>query len=188
MTMKTIVVLANSMKKGGRCLAGKEVQMSDGKVEKFGGWIRPISAGHLEVAGKSEGGQVTELEMRQNLNRTALPAILEILEIPFSRAVGLPDQPENWEVEQGKPWRSLGLCSSELLPRMADTPAILWDTSGRGWAKGDESLPKDATFASLYLIAPKIEFFAEVGTRRKLHGPTGRKPVDRRLRRKLENP
>src|SRR5437016_180275 len=144
MATKTIVVLANSIKKGGRCLAGKEARMAGDRIESFGAWIRPISPGHVEVAGKSEGGQVTESEMKRALNRPALPAILEILEIPFSRSVSLPDQPENWEVVAGQPWRSLGMCPMELLPQMADTPAELWDTSGRGWVKVDESLPKEA--------------------------------------------
>src|SRR5882762_6087225 len=129
MPTKTIVVLANSLKKGGRCLAGKEARMSGSNIETFGSWIRPISGGHKEVAGKSEGGQVTEYTVCQCLRRAELPRLLEILEIPFSRAVGLPDQPENWEIAEGDPWRSLGMCPSDLLPRIADRPAALWDTS-----------------------------------------------------------
>ena len=53
---------------------------------------------------------------------------------------------------------------------MADTPATLWDTSGRGWAKVEESLPKEAGFASIYLVAPKRESFADVGSRPKAPG------------------
>src|SRR5947207_2707490 len=103
--------------------------------------------------------------MRQCLGRPTLPGLLEILEIPLSRAVGLPDQPENWEVAEGQPWRSVGVCPRELLPQMADTPAELWDTSGRGWAKVDESLPKEAGFASLYLVTGQGAINAEFGSR-----------------------
>lgn len=144
--------------------------MAGDQIEGFGGWIRPISAGHVEVAGKSEGGQLTEIEMRGLLNRQTLPAMLEILEIPFSRAASLPDQPENWEVAAGQPWRSLGMCPRERLPEMADTPATLWDTSGRGWSKVDESLPKGVGFASLYLVTAKGVLTAEVGSRNKTSG------------------
>lgn len=165
MTTKIIVVLANSWKKGGRCLAGKEVQMACGQITSFGAWVRPISPGHVEVAGKSEGGQVTEPEMKRALNRAELPHLLEILEIPFARAVPSPEQPENWEVEQGPPWRSLGMCTADRLPQMVDAPAALWDTSGSGWTKVDESLSKDAKFASLYLVAPQGQLVAEVGSR-----------------------
>jgi hypothetical protein len=170
MITKTIVVLANSWKKGGRCLAGKEIRRVGERIDGFAGWIRPVSGAHIESAGKSEGGQVTENEMIRALNRRELPLILEILEIPFSRSAGVPDQPENWEVAAGQPWRSLGMCPREFLPKMADTPAALWDTSGRGWSKVDEALPMDEGFASLYLVAPKGALIAEVGTRPKVSG------------------
>lgn len=144
--------------------------MAGDEIEGFGAWVRPISAGHVEVAGKSEGGQVTELEMKRALNRPALPAMLEILEIPFSRALGGPDQPENWEVAAGQPWRSLGMCPHERLSAMEDTPATLWDTSRRGWSKVDESFPKGVGFTSLYLITAKGALTAEVGSRNKTAG------------------
>jgi hypothetical protein len=153
MATKTIVVLANSSKKGGRCLAGKEVHLSGGKIQGFGVWIRPISGGHMEVAGKSEGGQVTESTMRGCLGRAALPGL-----------------PENWEVAEGLPWRSVGMCPREWLAQMADKPTSLWDTSGRGWTKVDESLPKEAGFASLYLVTAQGALTAEAGSRNRTPG------------------
>jgi len=41
MTSKTIVVLANSVRSSGRCLAGKEVVWT-GADWSVGGWIRPV--------------------------------------------------------------------------------------------------------------------------------------------------
>jgi hypothetical protein len=175
MPTKTIVVLANSWKKGGRCLAGKEVTLASGKVQGFDGWVRPISSEHLERPGQSEGGQVTEFEMRRSLGRNELPGILEILEIAFTRSVSVADQPENWEVDASQPWRSLGHCPREYLPQMADTPADLWDTSGKGWSRVDESLPKEASFASLYFVAPRGMLMAEVGFRPIAPGATQQK-------------
>jgi hypothetical protein len=51
----TIVVLADSWKKGGKCLAGKELIMNGDEFVRVGGWIRPISAAHIVVPGHSEG-------------------------------------------------------------------------------------------------------------------------------------
>ncbi len=144
--------------------------MAGNQIESFGAWVRPISGGQLSEVGRSEGGQVTEHEMKQALRRDALPAILEILEIPFSHAASLPDQPENWQIAGARSWRSLGMCPSNRVAEMADAPATLWDTSGRGWVKVEESLLKGPGFASLYLVAPIGPLQAEVGSRNKSSG------------------
>jgi len=89
MQTKTIVVLANSVKKSGRCLAGKEVSRA-GDDWKIGGWIRPV--------GSEAGGEVREYQMRLALGHD--PELLEIVEIPVERACPLPDQPENWLIQR----------------------------------------------------------------------------------------
>jgi Dual OB-containing domain len=170
MTRKTIVVLANSWKKGGRCLAGKEIQLSGGHITSVGSWIRPISSGLVEAEGTSEGGQVTEQTMRSSLSRQQLPSILEILEIPFAEQTSLPDQPENWTMVDGQPWQSAGIFPHARLQELTDAPEKLWDTSGRGWSRVEETLTKDGGFASLYLIAPQGQIYAEVGSRAKMSG------------------
>jgi len=172
MERKNIVVLANSWKKGGRCLAGKEVRLSGGSIQGFGAWIRPISPGAIESKENSEGGQVTEQTMRRSLNRQGLPEILEIVEIPLKELVGLPDQPENWWIAEGEAWRTIGGCPRECLSALTDAPAELWDTSGRGWNRVEEWLPKGAGFASLYLVASEGAISAEIGSRPKTKGST----------------
>ncbi|MYC34131.1 MAG: hypothetical protein F4X64_13280 [Chloroflexi bacterium] len=49
-TVKRIVCLANSRKRGGRCVAGKELLPDD----RLGGWIRPVSARHDEEVSPQE--------------------------------------------------------------------------------------------------------------------------------------
>ena len=81
---KTIVVLANSVKKSGRCLAGKDL-VRFGDKWQVGKWIRPVGA--------PDGGEVPLYFMTRALGHD--PQLLEIVEIPLDRAVPLPDQPEN---------------------------------------------------------------------------------------------
>jgi hypothetical protein len=56
------------------------------------------------------------------------------------------------------------------LQELTDAPEKLWDTSGRGWSRVEETFPKGSGFASLYLIAPQSQIYAEVGSRSKLSG------------------
>src|ERR1700744_6789351 len=67
---KTILVLANSRKISGRCVAGKELVGTG-----FGGWIRPVS---LRPA-----GELSEAD-RQFQDGTD-PKLLDVVEIPMSR-------------------------------------------------------------------------------------------------------
>ena len=86
MITKTIVVLANSIKKGGRCLAGKELLSSSGDQYDVGGWIRPVTT--------KDGGAVSENSMSLALGHQPEP--LEIIELPFEGPEPLSHQPENW--------------------------------------------------------------------------------------------
>jgi len=67
MSTKTLLILANSHKRGGRCIAGREVLwLPDGRWH-FGPWVRPVSAhgtGELdhEETIRADGSQVQVLE------------------------------------------------------------------------------------------------------------------------------
>ena len=76
MQTKNIVVLANSVKRSGRCLAGKEVVSESGNW-KIGQWIRPVAT--------EAGAEIPVYSMRQALGHD--PGLLEIVEIPFEKAV-----------------------------------------------------------------------------------------------------
>jgi hypothetical protein len=150
MQTKSIVVLANSVKRSGRCLAGKEVFRA-GDGWKIGRWVRPV--------GTKDGGEIAEYPMSVALGHD--PELLEIVEIPFDIAAILPDQPENWLIEKPSKgtWKSLGKLKWRDLPELTDEPQKLWMDPSTNLRRVKEGFPrKMAKPASLYLIKPdKIE-------------------------------
>jgi len=70
MEWKRIVVLANSIKKGGRCVAGRELTDNEACTDK---WLRPIST---EVE-----GELMPKHMRLNTNKGV--EVLDIIDIPL---------------------------------------------------------------------------------------------------------
>lgn len=141
-TTKTIVVLANSVKKSGRCLAGKEAIWANGHW-KVGKWIRPVSS--------PEGGEVGLYLMKQSLGRE--PLLMEILEIPLESPVPQPGQPENWLLSRGEVWKSHGHFKFDDLSQLLDQPENLWGTNQRYVESGFRS---SAAQSSLYFILPEM--------------------------------
>jgi hypothetical protein len=148
---KTIVVLADSVKSKGRCLAGKEL-VWEGKAWKVGGWIRPVST--------AQGSEVPIAQMVDSLGRE--PALLEIIEVPLASAVPLPDQPENWLIDSGQKWRRVDSMDFSQAGTLVDRPRQVWG-EGRGWRRVAagyvQKMPKPA---SLYLIKPEEIVSVEV--------------------------
>ncbi|MFO1500940.1 MAG: hypothetical protein U1G07_21550 [Verrucomicrobiota bacterium] len=147
MISKTIVVLANSVKRSDRCLAGKEwVRSGEGWLG--GNWIRPVTS--------TTGGAVSEYQMYQALGHAPKP--LEILEIPLEGPAPLPYQPENWLLPrpiQPNSWKSIGQLPFAELGMLIDTPRGLWN-DGSGWRRVKAGYPEAMTQpASLYLIRPE---------------------------------
>ena len=172
---KTIVVLADSWKKGGKCLAGKELIMNGDEFVRVGGWIRPISAAHIVVPGHSEGGQVTDLEMQRALQRINGPAMLEIIDMAFSGPCPTAEQPENWTLDLSVGWKSRGHFQWKYVDMLVDQPIGLWDSSGRGWSRVDGGYENRPGFQSLYCIKTSAPIVAEVGSRSKSKGSTEQK-------------
>jgi len=148
MISKTIVVLANSVKKSGRCLAGKEV-VRLGKKWKVANWIRPI--------GTTAGGEVPSYAMTRALGHD--PKLLEIIEVPLDRAVPLPDQTENWLLERSfgvGSWKSVGHCDWEQTFELLDTPPELWNDPASGPRRVKEGFPRAMPVpTSLYFVKPE---------------------------------
>jgi hypothetical protein len=157
MEKKAIVVLANSVKRSGRCLAGKEVSRS-GAAWKIGKWIRPVST--------EDGGELAVYSMRNALGHD--PRLLEIVEIPFERAVPLPDQPENWLVEipiKADSWKSLGNLTLRDMPALLDDPDELWHDPKASARRVRVEFPRKMKQpASLYYSA--ANYSANVGAQR----------------------
>ena len=141
--IKRIVVLANSVKNSGRCLAGKEIISKRGEFE-LGSWIR--------VVGSEEGGEVLVSWMLEQLGRE--PRLLDVVDVPLEGIVPLPDQPENWLMVRRAPWRDRGTLPMEELPKFLDHPLQLWGTHKRDVEAGYVETMGEP--ASLYFIEPEV--------------------------------
>lgn len=91
-----IICLANSRKKGGRCIAGLR---TDGR-----GWVRPVAS-----RASSEQGELRPSHYR--LSDGSDPKILDILRIDFASPQPESHQPENWLVGN-KQWERVSFPAS----------------------------------------------------------------------------
>ena len=129
-TIKRIVCLANSRKRGGRCVAGKELLPED----RVGGWIRPVSARDDEEVGPQErcypdGGD---------------PQVLDIIDVPLLRPHPKTYQRENWLLDPYQQWNKAGQVTWDDLCTMLDRDEPLW-INGHSTSSGhNDRVPTDA--------------------------------------------
>jgi len=137
---KRIVCLANSRKYGGRCVAGKTV-LPDGRL---GDWVRPVSS--------REYGTI---EAERRLSDGREPSLLDVLEVPVTRACPTSYQSENWLLDPKRPWRCTGSLKWTDVLQGVDDPETIWGT-GRSSIGGlnDRVGQSEATGLanSLYLL------------------------------------
>ncbi|KAF0132966.1 MAG: hypothetical protein FD145_1501 [Candidatus Saganbacteria bacterium] len=110
MEYKEIICLANSIKLGGRCVAGKEIDNHS--------WIRPVSELH--------SGELSEDQIKYVNGED--PKLLEIIKIPFKSKSPKCYQPENLIVGDGK-WQKTGRFREEDLDKICENPLVLWDNN-----------------------------------------------------------
>src|SRR5262245_14943054 len=143
MEYKRVLVLANPIKKGGRCVAGREAATGD-RLD-VGPWLRPISDAaegellpkHMALEG---GGQLNPLD---------------IVEIPLTEHAGDPVHPEDWRVT-GDHWVFVETCTPETLSALVEQPPSLWLQAGRASDRVTTEFLKAArSHQSLYLIRPE---------------------------------
>ncbi len=107
----TFVCLANSRKKGGRCLAGKA--LLNGSYTK---WIRPVTQHPSE-----------ELQHHEHCLHTGEDvAIFDVLEIKFLNPKPLHHQQENWLMDVSVPLKKRGVLSLDEVSKLVDHPDSLW--------------------------------------------------------------
>ena len=94
-----IICLANSLKHGGRCIAGFK---TDGS-----GWFRPVSA-------KADG---TLYEEHYALANGRKPQLFSIIEIECDRRHSRPHQPENWQISD-RSWQFVGWPTTQQLNQL----------------------------------------------------------------------
>lgn len=90
-----IICLANSLKHGGRCLAGFKTDES--------GWLRPVS-------GKFDGRLYPEHYTLANGQEAVL---FNILRIGCTHPRPEAHQPENWAISE-RQWQFIGNCTTTL--------------------------------------------------------------------------
>jgi hypothetical protein len=144
--VKRIVVLANSVKRNHRCVAGKELFGEDGNWTP-GLWTRPVDPAHE--------GAITLETMRCADGQPI--KFLDIVDVPILSWANDPNHPEDWVVDTSRQWVRQGTLPLTELSRLLDHPVHLWkgwmdDRIVRGGYVGKMMQP-----ASLYFIKPEGE-------------------------------
>lgn len=115
---KTIVVLAKSIKHGGHCVAGKDVNT--------GKWVRVVSdTNGAELS--NQQCKCTNTQWQMNGNQPYNPKILQKLKINFSQVAPLINQPENHVVSENIVWQQEYRIDLSDLKNYLDNPISLWD-------------------------------------------------------------
>ena len=112
MRMTRMVILANSLKHGDRCLAG--IDLDTGK------WVRPVT--------RLDDGRVREKDMKQSGH---VPALLDILEIPLdSTGPDFGFESENKTILAG-PWRHVGRLTPDEIEQYVEQPRYVLHNSDK---------------------------------------------------------
>jgi hypothetical protein len=154
---KAIVILANSVRSGHRCVAGKELIL-DGDTWRVGHWIR------LTDPGTKDGSVRYELTRCRGGEEVS---VLDVVEVPMQKAVGDNDHPEDWFVDTSQRWTHLTRLTEEQLSLLADEPKDLWRDGGDGRSVPAGYVRKMGAPSTLFLIEnplnARVSFWKERG-------------------------
>lgn len=128
---KKIVVLANSRKHSGRCLAGKEVSINADGTLNVGAWIRPISG--------RPGHELSEFDRR--LDDGQDPRNLDIVSFPTKKYYPTSFQTENWLISDDYFWVKNGHLNWEQAIMLIDNPNALWVNGHSTYNGFNDKLP-----------------------------------------------
>jgi hypothetical protein len=139
-----LLVLANSTKQAGLCVAGRRIHQRDGKCY-LGPWVRPVS--------RHGSGELLPEEIA--VERGRQPQILDVVQVPLAGHTQEASQPENWRIRPRVPWR---LADSSYrrppLELLLETPDDLWRQPGqRSDRVCADYLQAHPPQQSLYLVA-----------------------------------
>lgn len=113
MYSREIVILANSRKHGGRCIAGIDMETNE--------WIRPIN----DVVVRPDPTVFMPNDFGSYFGETFGPLLRDIVKIGFTKKNPLRHQPEN-ELIDRKKWFKAGRLSIPSLKRLKDTNECDW--------------------------------------------------------------
>ena len=151
MVKKSICILANSIKFGGRCVAGVEViQQLDGKWELTDNWVRPL--------GYQQDGSLIYSEYVLDTN--LIPNILDIVDIHLECPVPSPGHLEDWLIVQNSKWIFRGHFALDVAQFLLQTPNNLWLENAFQTDRVTTAYLLSNKLPSLYLIRPtNLEIF-----------------------------
>lgn len=143
---RPILVLANSVKKSGRCVAGREI-VSDGKEYRIGAWLRPVT----------DHGEGELADNERTFEDKTLAGVMDFAGVPLREKVADPCQPENWRIAGTTPWKNLspGFWRPKL-EFLIETPTDLWLQPEQQTDRvSHEYLTGHPPYQSLYVVRPK---------------------------------
>ncbi len=144
MQIKRILVLANSVKISGRCVAGREV-VGDYPEISFGDWVRPVT-----------DGDGTLYRKHYQLDDGGYSAVMQIVDVPVLKHVPGVGQPENWLLDESQRWSKQGELPASDVRRLQESPGDLWRDKGSSQNKiRPEIQAQRVPVTSLTLIAPR---------------------------------
>ncbi len=110
-----MICLASSLKRGGLCVAGRELTGAG-----LGSWTRPVSA--------RPGAELTYLEYRYE---TGLgPKLLDVVDVPVLKADRRGHQVENFLIDHSRRWMARGRLPFARVAGLVEEPASLWTKLG----------------------------------------------------------
>lgn len=116
MTIKTLVIFANSVKHKKHCVAGKD--------ENTKQWIRPVS--------NLDGAELTREHTLTSNPYGAFPVKpMQKVMIDFCDHAPLINQPENWLINQEYQWKQSFKINESQIKDFLDTPNTLWGLSNK---------------------------------------------------------
>lgn len=137
---KRIVCLANSRKRSGRCVAGKE-QTAKGPGE----WMRPVSDRPSQEVSEDE----------RQYEDGSDPRVLDIIDIPLLNHDPKSYQAENWLLDPNFYWVRIGRARWRDLAHLADDPPRLWVNSSSTYSGLNDRVSlsdSQSLTSSLYLL------------------------------------
>jgi hypothetical protein len=154
MVTKKIIVLADSIKHGGRCIAGVEINPNGTK-----NWIRPVS--------NREGEAISDQE--RHYADGALSTYFDVVEIDFIRPTPHNCHTENWLIDPSKLWRKVDVISFSDLSELVDAGFRLWSNGRSTWGGSNDEMTEEMSNGFEYSIGfirvPRATVLIETETR-----------------------
>ncbi len=116
---KRILILANSYKYNGRCVAGRELVDAGDGTYRPGGWVRPIS--------DREGGEWEPHELHVGPGRPI--RVGDVIDVFLTKYADDSIQPENWFCESPSTWQLVSNGIGDAIKLFEEFPRDLYGVS-----------------------------------------------------------